>query len=246
MADTTDIADATYTTYTRCALGTTDETDATATLATAAAKQHNGSIYGQFAPQLPRVMDMLIERIETFDAEQRKATGEGAYEHFNHRIKGEASMREKCERKGLPATPRSALVDIHDAIGCRIVCSFVDDIYALADRLRSQPEFSVIEEKDYVRHPKPNGYRSYHMILDITTPFADADGRTPGHYPAEIQLRTIAMDSWAALEHQVRYKKDIGNANAAIVTQELKRCADELASCDLSMQTIRNLINEDR
>lgn len=249
------MADAAATTYDATATGTTDTTDttamigtadATATLAAAAGKQHGDSIYGPFAPQLPRVMDMLVGRIEAFDAEQRKATGEGAYEHFNHRIKGEASMREKCERKGLPPTPRSALVDIHDAIGCRIVCSFIDDIYALADHLRSQPGFSVIEEKDYVRHPKPNGYRSYHMILDITTPFVDADGRTPGHYPAEIQLRTIAMDSWAALEHQVRYKKDIGNANAAIVTQELKRCADELASCDLSMQTIRNLINEDR
>lgn len=212
----------------------------------AAPQAHGTSIYGPFTQQLSQVMDRIVERIETFDAEQRNTTGEGAYEHFNHRIKSEASMREKCERKSLPPTPHSALVDIHDATGHRIVCRFVDDMVALADHLRSQSGFSVIEEKDYVRHPKPNGYRSYHMILDITTPFIDAAGRTPGHYPAEIQLRTIAMDSWAALEHQVRYKKDIGHANVAIVTRELKRCADELASCDLTMQTIRNLMNEDR
>lgn len=204
-----------------------------------------GSVYGSYAAYLPHVMDMLVTHIEDFDRATRKRTGEGAYEHFNHRIKSESSMREKCERKGLPATPVSALHDIHDAIGCRIVCSFVDDIYALVRHIRTRPEFEVIEEKDYVRHPKPNGYRSYHMIVSIATPFPDPTGATPGHYPAEIQLRTIAMDSWAALEHQVKYKKDLGAANVQIVTAELKRCADELASCDLQMQTIRNLIAED-
>lgn len=205
-----------------------------------------GSIYGEYADFLPRVMGMVVDRIEDFDRSVRERTGEGAYEHFNHRIKDEASMREKCDRKGLPQTPYSALHDIHDAIGCRIVCSFVDDVYALASHLESQPEFTVLETKDYVRHPKPNGYRSYHMIISVTTPFPDVTGTTPGHYPVEIQLRTIAMDSWAALEHQVKYKKDLGNANAEIVTQELRRCADELASCDLQMQTIRNLINENK
>ena len=155
-------------------------------------------------------------------------------------------MREKCDRKGLPQTPFSALHDIHDAIGCRIVCSFVDDVYALAKHIEAQPEFTVLETKDYVRRPKPNGYRSYHMIVSVETPFPDVTRSTPGHYPVEIQLRTIAMDSWAALEHQVKYKKDLGNANVQIITQELKRCADELASCDLQMQTIRNLINENR
>lgn len=203
------------------------------------------SIYGDCAPYLPHAMQMLIDCITAFDAQRRKVTGEGAYEHFIHRIKSEESMREKCRRRNLPETPHSALHDIHDALGCRIVCSFVDDIYAIAQHLADDPGFTVIQTKDYVRHPKPNGYRSFHMIVQIVTPFPDVDGNIPGLYPAEIQLRTIAMDSWAALEHQVKYKKDLGNANAAIVTEELKRCADELASCDLEMQTIRNLINED-
>ncbi|OZG50481.1 GTP pyrophosphokinase [Pseudoscardovia radai] len=211
-----------------------------------AAPDPRTSIYGEYATYLPQVMDMVVSRIEDFDRAVRERTGEGAYEHFNHRIKGDASMREKCDRKGLPQTPFSALHDIHDAIGCRIVCSFVDDVYALAKHIEAQPEFTVLETKDYVRRPKPNGYRSYHMIVSVETPFPDVTRSTPGHYPVEIQLRTIAMDSWAALEHQVKYKKDLGNANVQIITQELKRCADELASCDLQMQTIRNLINENR
>ena len=81
------------------------------------------------------------------------------------------------------------------------------------------------------------------MIIDVEAPFEDVKGHTPGHFFVEIQLRTIAMDSWASLEHQMKYKKDIRNPE--MITRELKRCADELASCDLSMQTIRNLIRQE-
>ena len=90
----------------------------------------------------------------------------------------------------------------------------------------------IIKEKDYIRRAKPNGYRSYHMIL-----------RTKAGYFAEIQLRTISMDTWAALEHHLKYKKSVGS-RAALIEEELKRCADELASTDLSMQTIRDMILE--
>lgn len=101
---------------------------------------------------------------------------------------------------------------------------------------------NVVEEKDYILNVKPNGYRSYHMILEVITPFPDCDGNENGKYYIEIQLRTIAMDSWASLEHQMKYKKNITNHER--ITKELKRCADELASCDLNMQTIRKLIEE--
>lgn len=102
--------------------------------------------------------------------------------------------------------------------------------YALRDYIAMQHTLEVIEEKDYIRHVKPNGYRSYHMIV-----------KTEGYY-AEIQLRTISMDTWAALEHHLRYKKTI-SGNTALIFEELKRCADELASTDVTMQTIRNMIN---
>lgn len=203
------------------------------------------SIYGKYRDILPEVMDILVSKINALNSRQKEETGEGIYEHFIYRIKGEDSMREKCQRKHLPVTTASALGEIHDAIGCRIVCSFVDDIYKIADYLKKQDDITVINEKDYVASPKENGYRSYHMIIRMEVPFEDFRGNIPGQYDVEIQLRTIAMDSWAALEHQVKYKKNLNDTNLALITSELKRCADELASCDLSMQTIRNLIKEE-
>lgn len=101
----------------------------------------------------------------------------------------------------------------------------------------------MVKEKDYITNAKPNGYRSYHMILDITVPEQDVDGNIPGHYFVEIQLRTIAMDNWASLEHEMKYRHQIKNPE--MIGKELKRAADELASCDISMQTIRQLIRED-
>lgn len=100
----------------------------------------------------------------------------------------------------------------------------------------------IILEKDYILSAKPNGYRSYHLILEVETPYEDCLGNQPGSYFVEVQLRTIAMDSWASLEHQMKYKHEIKDTKR--IVRELKRCADELASCDVTMQTIRNLIRE--
>ena len=198
------------------------------------------SIYGKYGAFLPLVMEDLTNRIRQADAIYRIKTGEPLFEHMNTRIKTEESAREKCVRKGLPQTARSVLYDMKDAIGVRLVCSFLEDIFETVKAIREFPGVNVIQEKDYIKKVKPNGYRSYHMILELETPFEDVLGHTPGHYYAEIQLRTIAMDSWAALEHQLSYKKDI--ANQALIGAELKRTADELAACDVSMQTIRELI----
>lgn len=198
------------------------------------------SIYGKYGAFLPLVMEDLTNKIRQADAIYRIKTGEPLFEHMNTRIKTEESAREKCVRKGLPQTARSVLYDMKDAIGVRLVCSFLEDIFETVKAIREFPGVNVIQEKDYIKKVKPNGYRSYHMILELETPFEDVLGHTPGHYYAEIQLRTIAMDSWAALEHQLSYKKDI--ANQALIGAELKRTADELAACDVSMQTIRELI----
>lgn len=191
------------------------------------------SIYGSHLPELNRVMNTILDEVAAARADLTEKTGSDPVEHLLSRIKSEDSMREKCRRKGLPETEHSALVDIHDAIGIRVVCSFVDDVYSIKNRLASMPGFTVVEEKDYIKKCKPNGYRSLHMILH------SADG-----YYAEIQLRTISMDVWAALEHHMKYKKKL-NGNISLLTAELKRCADELASTDLSMQTIRDMILEE-
>jgi putative GTP pyrophosphokinase len=198
------------------------------------------TIYGNQRPNLEKVMGYVTDRIQDYSRQRREETGEAAYEHLIYRIKSEDSMREKCVRKGLPETPESALVTIHDSIGIRIVCCFLDDIYDIIEYIKSIPGCHVFNEKDYIRNAKPNGYRSYHLILEMEMPLEDVLGRNPGHFFVEIQLRTIAMDSWASLEHQMKYKHEV--ANQAMIVRELKRCADELASCDVSMQTIRNLI----
>ncbi len=191
------------------------------------------SIYGDQLPKLEEVREHLTGEIQRVREKMRSDLGMDPVEHCLSRIKSEESMREKCRRKGLPETTESALEKIHDAIGIRVVCSFLSDVYVIRDHLAALPNVEVLEEKDYIRHAKPNGYRSYHMILIVG-----------GKYHAEIQLRTISQDTWAALEHQLRYKKQPGG-NDALIAAELKRCADELASTDVSMQTIRDTLHSE-
>ena len=200
------------------------------------------SIYGKYAEYLELVLNDLTKRFKNFDEYVLSETGEHGFEHIISRIKSDESMREKIRKRDLPETPYSALKELRDAIGMRIVTSFVDDIYLMIKYIKSFDNCEVIEEKDYIKHAKDNGYRSYHMILAVKTDYPDVTGEIPGTYYVEIQLRTIAMDTWASLEHKIRYKKDI--AEQELISSELKRCADELASCELSMQTIRSLIKQ--
>ena len=200
------------------------------------------SIYGEYAQYLPKILQEITDPIIAANITSKKETGFKLYEHFISRIKESDSMREKCRRKNLPETSQSALKEIRDSIGIRIVCGFVDDIYKTIDVIKDIPGVSIYNEKDYILNAKPNGYRSYHLILEVETEFPDVLGNERGTYFVEVQLRTIAQDSWASLEHQMKYKHDIKNSE--MITRELKRCADELASCDLTMHTIRNLIQE--
>ncbi|MFC3932545.1 GTP pyrophosphokinase [Streptococcus dentapri] len=199
-------------------------------------------IYGDYAQYLPLILQELTDHIIEANEVCKIETGFKLYEHLNSRIKSEHSMMEKCQRKGLPQTSQSALRDIRDSIGIRIVCGFVDDIYKTVDVIKAIPNVSIFNEKDYITNTKANGYRSYHLILEVATAYPDVLGHDQGSYFVEVQLRTIAQDSWASLEHQMKYKHNIKNQE--MITRELKRCADELASCDLTMQTIRNLIEE--
>lgn len=187
-------------------------------------------IYEGRRPEMERVLDRLVCRVRDLRESMSTETEFDPIEHILSRVKSSESMREKCRRKGLPETAESALHKVHDALGVRIVCPFLSDVYAIRDHIAASPDFDVVEERDYILHAKPNGYRSYHMIL-----------RSREGYYAEVQLRTISMDTWAALEHHLQYKKPhVGNQR--LIVQELKRCADELASTDVSMQTIRDMI----
>lgn len=196
------------------------------------------NIYGEQSEYLPLILKDIEQRLTDLNQHSEPKL----YEHLIGRVKAEASMIEKCQRKGFPVTPHGALRDCRDAIALRLVCNFIDDVYRAIEALRQADWCTIVEEKDYITNAKPNGYRSYHLILDVVTPYPDIDGQNPGHYFVEIQLRTIAMDSWASLEHELKYKHNIKDAER--IAGELKRCAKQLAACDVQMQTIRQLIRE--
>ena len=153
--------------------------------------------------------------------------------YYCTRIKQPESMARKLRARGLPVTAQAATGSVCDAVGLRIICSFASDVLEIVRRLEADPRIRVTAKKDYLAVPKPNGYRSIHLQIRLR----ETD------LPAEIQVRTIAMDFWATLEHQIKYKKTI--ADEALIRSELKRCADEIASVDLSMQTIREILREE-
>lgn len=158
-------------------------------------------------------------------------------EYVISRIKSEESMKGKLKRKKLNITLENALTKIYDAAGIRIICAYIDDVYAVAEMLKKYKNLKLIKEKDYIKNPKPNGYRSYHLVFQLEL---DLAGEITPVY-IEIQIRTIAMDFWSSLEHQMKYKKNIKNQE--LIVSELKQCADQIATTDINMQTIRNLIN---
>ena len=201
------------------------------------------SIYGEFTETLLELKKRLELEILAWNEEAVREGKHKCFEHLTSRLKTEASMREKLKRRGLTETTENALYQMKDAIGLRIVPRFVDDIYRVKEKLAALPGVAIDEEKDYIQNVKPSGYRSLHLILRCEIETADLYGRIPGLFFAEVQIRTIAMDSWASLEHEMHYKRE--GENRALIAAELKRCADDLASCDLSMQTIRNLIRKE-
>lgn len=205
-------------------------------------------IYGGQRANLEEVLQILLHRIDALRAQfLEKEEDSDPVEHCLGRVKSDESMREKCRRQNLPETPESALEVLHDAIGIRIVCAFLNDVYMMRDYISGFDDIEIVQEKDYIRHAKPNGYRSLHLLIRVDTknlPLPDEDIRRES-YNAEIQLRTISMDTWAALEHHMRYKKKV-SGNTSLLASELKRCADELASTDVSMQTLRDMIRAEQ
>ena len=149
------------------------------------------------------------------------------------RLKRLDSIQEKLHRKQLPFDMQTIETHIHDVAGVRVVCAFVEDVYLLAEALLKQDDVMLIEKKDYIANPKPNGYRSLHLIVTVPI-FLEHEKRV---MQVEIQLRTIAMDFWASLEHQLRYKKDFVFTEE--MAQELRDCAQLSAQVDLRMDSLR-------
>ena len=160
-------------------------------------------------------------------------------EYITSRIKSEKSMKDKLKRKNLDVTLYNALNKVYDAAGIRIICPYIDDVYKVADMLKRYSDLRVVKEKDYIKNPKENGYRSYHIIFELSL---DSAGTIKKVY-VEVQIRTIAMDFWSSLEHEMKYKKNIKNPE--IIAEELRECANQIATTDINMQSIRNMINEE-
>lgn len=158
-------------------------------------------------------------------------------EMIKSRVKRPKSIVDKLTRRELPVSLESMLNNLDDVAGIRVICSFVDDIYAVANMLVSQDDVTVIAIKDYIKTPKPNGYRSYHLILEVPVFFSDQKKSIR----VEVQIRTIAMDFWASLDHQLKYKKDIVSG-ADSISEELRKCADVIAGTDSKMLEIRKSI----
>lgn len=158
-------------------------------------------------------------------------------ETIKSRLKTPESIIEKLQRKNLPFSAQTIEEKLHDIAGVRVICAFSDDIYLLCDYFLQQDDITLLKKKDYIKHPKQNGYRSLHLIVE-TPIFLHNEKRM---MKVEVQLRTIAMDFWASLEHRIYYKKGQDDAG---LRNELKECADVSAALDLRMQAIRGRLDE--
>lgn len=162
-------------------------------------------------------------------------------ESIKTRVKSMDSLIKKIKRKNIPLTLTGIEEGIKDIAGVRVICSFPDDIYMLADCLLKQDDVVLVEKKDYIQNPKPSGYRSLHLIIKVPI-FLQNEKRM---VTVEVQLRTIAMDFWASLEHKLRYKKDIPEDQAKYLEAEMQDCAKVSAALDERMQNVKNILSEE-
>ena len=155
---------------------------------------------------------------------------------MSSRLKKTSGIAEKLSKKGLPFTVENVEENIHDVAGVRVICGYIDDIYMIADAFLSQDDITLLEKKDYIAHPKENGYRSLHLIVEVPVFFSTYKKSVK----AEVQIRTMAMDFWASLEHQLRYKSDVKGCKE--VEERLKTCAEVISKTDEEMLQIRRRI----
>lgn len=175
----------------------------------------------------------ITTKIEILDDEFHSRFDHNPIHHIESRIKSPMSIAKKLEKGGFDITLESATKNLYDIAGVRIICHYIDDVYQVATMLLDQSDITLIRIKDYIKEPKPNGYRSLHLTLSIPVFLSTGVKQTP----VEVQIRTIAMDFWASLDHELRYKAKSTSQGSA---ERLKACADEIARLDREMQAIRS------
>lgn len=175
-------------------------------------------------------------KLEVLNDELSVRNQRNPIEMIKSRVKKPSSIVEKLQRRGWEVSLESMMEHLDDIAGIRVICSFVDDIYQVAEMLTRQDDVKVIAIKDYIKNPKKNGYRSYHMIVEIPVFFSNEKRQMR----VEVQIRTIAMDFWASLDHQLKYKKDFIDSSG--ISEELRECAEIIAQTDEKMLSIRKSI----
>ena len=182
--------------------------------------------------------NMEIEtKLNVLNAEFSLSYNRNPFESIKSRVKSPQSIFKKAMKKGIPLDAQSIEEAMHDVAGIRVICSFPEDIYIVREMLLKQDDITLVKEKDYISQPKKNGYRSLHLIVEV--PIFLSNERRP--MKVEIQIRTIAMDAWASLEHKLKYKQDLKNGEA--IAKKLKKCADMSTELDYAMQEIRREID---
>lgn len=178
----------------------------------------------------------ITTKLEILNDELSLTSNKNPIQFIKSRIKKPVSIAKKLKKLEKEITVKSIMTSLNDIAGIRVVCSFIDDVYKIVDMLIKQDDIILIEAKDYIKNPKPNGYRSYHLIIEIPVFFSDKKESVR----VEIQIRTSAMNFWASLEHELKYKKDFKDAKS--IEDELKYCAETIADTDLRMMNLRNKI----
>lgn len=215
-----------------------------AVLAPVSIPEDSAKIFAETAHKFEELMMMyqcaiqeVTTKLEVLNHEMSVRNNRNPIETIKYRIKKPKSIAEKLLRNGHSISIESVSEHLNDVAGVRVICSFIEDIYTIAEMLTRQDDIHLVQVKDYIKNPKPNGYRSYHMIIEIPVFFSDRKQ----HMRVEVQIRTMAMDFWASLEHHVRYKKDVPNSEE--MSARLKKCADVIAATDAEMQNIGKEIN---
>ncbi len=177
-------------------------------------------------------------KLEILDSEFRTKFSYNPIHHIEDRLKSPQSIMEKLRRKGVPFNVDAARTNLNDIAGVRVICNYIEDIYTVADLLTAQDDVKLVSRKDYIKDRKPNGYRSLHLVIE--TPVYLSDKKEQVH--VEVQIRTIAMDFWASLEHELKYKTD--TEVSADLAAQLKECAETIAATDVKMQQIYKTLKE--
>ena len=209
-------------------------------------KQNPGEIE-QFLEQNMQFQELMMmyrcairevqTKLEVLNDEFKTRSQRNPIDSIHSRVKSPISLMNKMHKRGFPFTIDSILQNIDDVAGVRVVCPFIDDIYQVANMLITQDDIEVVVKKDYIQNPKENGYRSLHYVVKVPIFLSDKK-----HYmKVEVQIRTIAMNFWASLEHQIHYKK-FGDDEMPEIVEELTKCAETIYESDMRMQKIRNKI----